>query len=140
MTALFHFTVREQGIKLLSDYEMTRDGEKLWRSIIARHFLNVSVVDLIGGQQYSFDEVGLSTTEDGELVIWPEKDWRPIPTNLKSINNTNNEQRFVYLAEKYERVETLLEDIDPRVDPFGINTKHPPIKLQKYVYFYEPMP
>jgi hypothetical protein len=140
MTALFHFIVREQGIKLLSDFEMTRDGEKLWRSIIARRLLNVSIIDLIGGEQYSFDDVGLSKTTDGEIVRLPEKDDRPIPTNITG-DNADKKQRFMYLAEKFECAKTLLEDADPRVDPFGINKWQYVKKLeQPYIYFYEPMP
>jgi hypothetical protein len=47
----------------------------------------------------------------------------------------------MYLAEKFECAKTLLEDADPRVDPFGINKWQYVKKLeQPYIYFYEPMP
>ena len=89
MTALYHFIVRKQHIKLLSGKSMTHSGEMLWKNIISKSKLNVKIFDLETKQSFDISDAGKESTSDGELVKSPWSD-----------NRDSEEQRFVFLAEE----------------------------------------
>ena len=90
MTGLYIFMVRHEHFKLISDYNMSIDGEQLWNAIIKKNLLNVRVLDLETGKKYSLEDASKQNikTNDGDLVTLPKMDDRD-----------KTEQRFMYIAE-----------------------------------------
>lgn len=88
MQSLFHFIVKNQNLKLLSDTLMSDAGEALWKSLMYHGRLKISIADIRGGEEYRLDQVGITKTQDGVTVIDPKDD-----------TAEPEDQRFFYLAE-----------------------------------------
>lgn len=117
MSILFSFLVREEGLKLLSDDLMTKDGIKLWQNLHKKGYsLRVSIVDFYDETQYDIDKVkqGLCKTSDNKIVKLPEDDDEPVaPSQLEIKKNPDKYQRFYYIAESFKSIcekTKILED------------------------------
>jgi hypothetical protein len=130
-TALVDFIVKQENYKLFSDFEMSKEGVALWKSIMSKSRSVLKIADLKGGCEYYPDDIG-NQTPDGRTILDPEKDARPTPKYPDNIQNF--EQQFVYILEEkqiidYTNVKTTSK--------FGLPAYTPPGKgiLQEYVYY-----
>jgi hypothetical protein len=131
-TALMDFIVREQDIKVFSDFEISKEGSALWRSILKKTRSTVKIADLKQGQDYNLSDIG-KLTPDGRLILDPEKDDRLPPKDRKTISD--DEQQFVYLLEG-RRYRTDYRG-ETTTSKFGLPSYVAPGKsiLQEYVYY-----
>lgn len=127
---LFLFVNKVEQKKILSDSQLTVDGEKLWNSMIGSGKFQISVAYIPTGEIFGIDNIGKAKTSDGHDVISPKDDnFHPEFYDSK----TEDGQRFFYLMEGKNSFEFLHEGVIYR---FGVDrTKHIGDIVQPYRYF-----
>lgn len=98
--ALVEFLVREKKLKILSDFELTTDGQNLWKHLILRSRVEKYIVNLSTEEIFDLDDVKNKKAKDGTTVENPFNDNKLPPKNISKIKKS--EQRYVYLLEEFD--------------------------------------
>ena len=93
-TELFQFVNKVEHFQILSDTQLTKEGEALWKSLTSSSSFNSNIVYVPTGELYSINDIGKKKTSDGFTVISPEDD-----CIQPDFWNGTIGQRFFYILE-----------------------------------------
>jgi hypothetical protein len=72
---LFQFVNKVEGFKILSDTQLTPDGEALWNSLLKSPHFTSAIVYAPTGERFAVSDVGKMKTVDGFTIISPKDDY-----------------------------------------------------------------
>ena len=100
ISELFLFVNQIEKHKILSDIQLTIEGEALWNSLIQSNKFNAKILYSPTSELFDLSDVGNAKTSDGEIVQSPKND------TFAGVydSNTGNGQRFFYLLENHDKI------------------------------------
>lgn len=96
MSELVHWIIRDQGVALINDTQMTRAGLALWKSLMSR--MDTSIIDISTGKKYGLDH---PDTPEGDNAA--PKAYNPLD---------GSGQRLFYLIEAPEMFHRIIEGVE----------------------------
>lgn len=94
VSEIVHWIIRDQGVALINDTQMTRAGLALWKSLMSH--MNASIIDIVTGKKYDLDH--------------PDKPEGDSASNI-AYNGTEG-QRLFYLIEAPEMFHRIIEGVE----------------------------
>lgn len=98
MSELVHWIIRDQGVALINDTQMTRAGLALWKSLMSR--MDASIVDISTGKKYDIEH--------------PDRPEGDSASNKAYNHEDGTGQRLFYLIEAPEYFSHIVEGVEHR--------------------------
>jgi len=96
VSELMYFVNKIIGNRILSDTQLTDDGEAVWKSLIKSSKFNTKIVYTPTEEVFDINDVGKKYTQDGTLVLSPIQDNE---SDDAFDDDTPNGQKFFYFLE-----------------------------------------